>query len=75
MLTRARQADLHEFRTLHRPFLEISFVRARAGFIAAPSRSMFLATAFANTDGKVVVVVMNPTAQQGQYNIVVAPPR
>jgi len=38
---------------------------------AAPSRSMFLATAFANPDGKVVVVVMNPTAQQGQYNIVV----
>jgi len=32
---------------------------------------MFLATAFANTDGTVVVVVMNPTAQLGQYNIVV----
>ena len=48
------------------------FIRPGARrIVAAPSRSMFLATAFVNPDGKVVVVVMNPTAQQGQYNIVV----
>jgi glucosylceramidase len=39
--------------------------------LAAPSRSMLLATAFANPDGKVVVVVMNPTSKGGDYNLAV----
>jgi glucosylceramidase len=39
--------------------------------LAAPSRSMLLTTAFINADGTVAVVVMNPTAHGGQYEIVV----
>ena len=31
---------------------------------------MLLVTAFVNPDRSVVVVVMNPTSQPGQYNIV-----
>jgi glucosylceramidase len=48
------------------------FIRPGARrILAAPSRSMFLTTAFVNPDGKVVVVVMNPTAKAGEYNVVV----
>src|ERR1051325_2643548 len=48
------------------------FIRPGARrILAAPSRSMLLTTAFVNDDGKVVVVVMNPTAQGGDYNVVV----
>ena len=32
---------------------------------------MLLATGFVNPDGKVVVVVMNPTAKGGDYNLTV----
>jgi len=32
---------------------------------------MLLTTAFVNQDGTVAVVVMNPTATAGQYNLVV----
>ena len=32
---------------------------------------MLLTTAFVNDDGTVAVVVMNPTAKAGQYNLVV----
>ena len=39
--------------------------------LAASSRSMLLTTAFVNPDGKVAVVVMNPTAKRGDYNLVV----
>jgi glucosylceramidase len=39
--------------------------------VASPSRSMLLATAFINEDGRVVVVVMNPTEQSGQYYLTV----
>lgn len=41
--------------------------------LASPSRSMLLTTAFINEDGKVAVVVMNPTATAGEYNLVVGP--
>jgi len=48
------------------------FIRPDAKrIVAAPSRSMLLATAFLNPDGTVVVVVMNPTAKAGDYNVVV----
>jgi glucosylceramidase len=48
------------------------FIRPGARrILAAPSRSMLLTTAFVNDDGKVVVVVMNPTAKGGDYNVVV----
>ncbi len=48
------------------------FIRPGAKrIVAAPSRSMLLATAFLNPDGTVVVVVMNPTAKAGDYNLVV----
>ena len=48
------------------------FIRPGARrILASPSRSMLLTTGFANDDGKVVVVVMNPTAQGGPYNLTV----
>jgi len=48
------------------------FIRPGARrILASPSRSMLLATAFVNQDGTVAVVVMNPTAIAGQYNLVV----
>ncbi len=48
------------------------FIRPGARrILAAPSRSMLLTTAFVNPDGRVVVVVMNPTAKGGDYNVVV----
>jgi len=46
------------------------FIRPGAKRIAvAPSRSMLLATGFVNPDGTVAVVVMNPTAKAGEYNL------
>jgi glucosylceramidase len=39
--------------------------------LAAASRSQLLTTAFVNPDGKVAVVVMNPTAQDAQYYLTV----
>jgi glucosylceramidase len=46
------------------------FIRPGARrILAAPSRSMLLATGFVNQDGKVIVVVMNPTAKGGPYNL------
>ncbi len=48
------------------------FVRPGARrILASPSRSMLLTTGFVNEDGTVAVVVMNPTAKAGQYNLVV----
>ncbi len=48
------------------------FIRPRARrILASPSRSMLLTTGFVNQDGKVVVVVMNPTAKGGPYNLTV----
>ena len=48
------------------------FIRPGAKrILAVPSRSMFLTTGFVNPDGKVVVVVMNPTAKAGDYNLTV----
>jgi len=48
------------------------FIRPGARrILASPSRSMLLTTGFVNDDGKVVVVVMNPTAQGGPYNLTV----
>ena len=48
------------------------FIRPGAKrILASPSRSMLLTTAFVNGDGKVVVVVMNPTAKGGDYNLLV----
>ena len=48
------------------------FIRPGARrIVASPSRSMLLTTGFVNDDGKVVVVVMNPTAQGGPYNLTV----
>src|SRR5256886_11699639 len=48
------------------------FIRPGAKrILTAPSRSMLLATGFVNSDGKVVVVVMNPTAKAADYNLVV----
>ena len=48
------------------------FIRPGARrILASPSRSMLLTTAFVNDDGTVAVVVMNPTAKAGQYNLVV----
>jgi len=47
------------------------FIRPGARrIVATPSRSMLLVTAFVNPDRSVVVVVMNPTSQPGQYNLV-----
>jgi glucosylceramidase len=49
------------------------FVRPNARRIAAsPSRSALLSTAFVNPDGKVAVVVMNPTDKQATYFLWVA---
>lgn len=49
------------------------FVRPGARRIAAsPSRSALLSTAFVNADGKVAVVVMNPTDSKLTYNLWVA---
>lgn len=49
------------------------FVRPGARRIAcSPSRSALLATAFVNPDGKVSVVVMNPTDKQVAYHLWVA---
>ena len=46
------------------------FIRPGARRIAvAPSRSMLLATGYVNPDGSVAVVVMNPTAKAGEYNV------
>jgi glucosylceramidase len=39
--------------------------------VAAPSRSMLLSTAFANEDGTIAVVVMNPTSRGGRYHLAV----
>ena len=48
------------------------FIRPGARrILASPSRSMLLTTGFVNDDGTVVVVVMNPTAQGGPYNLTV----
>jgi glucosylceramidase len=48
------------------------FIRPGAKrILAAPSRSMLLATAFVNEDGQVSVVVMNPTESEGQYHLTV----
>jgi glucosylceramidase len=48
------------------------FIRPGAKrIVAAPSRSTLLATGFVNEDGNVVVVVMNPTQQGGQYHLTV----
>ena len=48
------------------------FIRPGARrILASPSRSMLLTTGFVNDDGKVVVVVMNPTAQGGPYHLTV----
>jgi glucosylceramidase len=48
------------------------FIRPGARrIVAAPSRSMLLATGFVNEDGTVVVVVMNPTDQYGDYHLTV----
>ena len=48
------------------------FIRPGARrIVASPSRSMLLTTGFVNDDGTVVVVVMNPTAQGGPYNLTV----
>lgn len=48
------------------------FIRPGARrILAAASRSALLTTAFVNGDGSVAVVVMNPTAKGGQYNLVV----
>jgi glucosylceramidase len=48
------------------------FIRPGARrILASPSRSMLLTTAFVNEDGAVAVVVMNPTAQRGQYHLTV----
>ncbi len=48
------------------------FIRPNAKrILAAPSRSMLLATAFVNEDGTVAVVVMNPTPNGGQYHLTV----
>ena len=44
------------------------FIRPGAKRIASsPSRSQLLSTAFVNTDGKVAVVVMNPTEKAASY--------
>ena len=49
------------------------FIRPGARrILTSPSRSMLLTTGFVNDDGKVVVVVMNPTAKGGPYNLTVA---
>jgi glucosylceramidase len=46
------------------------FIRPGAKRIqSASSRSMLLTTAFINTDGKVIVVVMNNTGKKGKYNL------
>jgi glucosylceramidase len=44
------------------------FIQPGARRIASsPSRSQLLSTAFMNADGKIVVVVMNPTEKSGTY--------
>jgi glucosylceramidase len=46
------------------------FIRPGARrILAAASRSMLLTTAFINADGKVAVVVMNPTSHGGPYHL------
>ncbi|HKA60690.1 MAG TPA: glycoside hydrolase family 30 protein [Gemmatimonadales bacterium] len=46
------------------------FIRPGAKRIAvAPSRSMLLAAGFVNPDGRVAVVVMNPSAKSGEYHL------
>ena len=46
------------------------FIRPGAKRIAvAPSRSMLLATGFVNPDGKVALVVMNPTGKASEYRV------
>jgi glucosylceramidase len=46
------------------------FIRPGAKRIAvAPSRSMLLATGFVNPDGKIALVVMNPTANSSEYRV------
>ncbi|HVN56733.1 MAG TPA: glycoside hydrolase family 30 protein [Bacteroidales bacterium] len=48
------------------------FIRPGAvRILSASSRSMLLTTAFENSDGKIVVVVMNNTAGKGTYNLCV----
>jgi glucosylceramidase len=48
------------------------FIRPGARrIVAAPSRSMLLATGYVNEDGTVVVIVMNPTDQAGDYHLTV----
>ena len=48
------------------------FIRPGARrILTSPSRSMLLTTGFVNDDGKVVVVVMNPMAKGGPYNLTV----
>jgi glucosylceramidase len=48
------------------------FIRPGAKrILASPSRSMLLATAFVNEDGKVAVVAMNPTSRGAQYHLTV----
>ncbi|GAC1658073.1 MAG: glycoside hydrolase family 30 protein [Gemmatimonadaceae bacterium] len=47
------------------------FIRPGARrILASPSRSMLLTTAFANADGTLAVVVMNPTPRSGPYSLV-----
>ncbi|HOK25200.1 MAG TPA: glycoside hydrolase family 30 protein [Bacteroidales bacterium] len=46
------------------------FIRPGAKkILAASSRSMLLTTAFRNSDGSIVVVVMNPTDRKAVYNL------
>ncbi len=46
------------------------FIRPGAKrILSSPSRSMLLTTAFRNTDGKVVVIVMNNTEKKAKYNL------
>ncbi|UCD25810.1 MAG: glycoside hydrolase family 30 protein [Gemmatimonadota bacterium] len=48
------------------------FIRPGAKrIVAAPSRSMLLSTAFLNEDGRVVVVIMNPTPNGGRYHLTI----
>src|SRR5439155_201849 len=61
---------------VHRPYPDTdhcsNFIRPVARrIVAAPNRSMLLATAFVNPNGTVAVVVMNPTSKGGDYNLVV----
>jgi glucosylceramidase len=50
------------------------FIRPGAKrILSASSRSMLITTAFINTDGKVVVVVMNNTGTKSKYNLCIGP--